>query len=606
MIRTQFLIGLFVLFLKASAFSGLEPEFLQRKWIDQSGGMLDLNLISIDLDDSGRHILCATERTVYLSENNGRSWRAVFRTGSFVDDEEDYIEEPDQDDQESDISTNFDRDDYDVDDLYYRGVLDEEEEIDDLSDEELRERLIDLGLLEEPDTDTDEEVDIGDEDPDFIEEIQVVIRQVRWDSTDPRYAYLVTDRGLYRSMDSGHRWEELPANAGPANTGITRVCVIAPEGDVLILQNGKLLISNDHGLTFDVVEGVLDQGRMLDLETDRINGRVIVAITESSVIIASLNHAVLENIRVLQPPIQAQMINLSSQNEIYLGGPTGLYRITKDHEFSEVSEEEISGVRIQDLLVSLNTTILATNRGLYFWNSLTGEGQFHNPGLSEYNVRELALNPTRPEEIWIATATGIFMLSDQTGMSFDPMIATFLPDEYPTLNDVIRASMRHAQIDIARDRNWYNGSLNRIWFPKVEFCLTSMAIRRTNYTRNPEVWISGGKAYTGPVNERYDLWQNDPFDVRLSLSWSPRFYCFDRSDVSMSKRLRSEVRRRNKMLVDIRDKYNKLGRLYMELSTSGNPGRTIDMVLNIQEIEAQINALTGFQFDTLFQKGLRY
>ncbi len=212
--RIHLIIGLTLIFATPGAFSGLEQEFFGKTWVDHSWGMLDLELTSIDLDASGTRILCSSEKVVYLSINKGRSWKIVFRSRTVPSVEEELPQDETIEDFEAEEADEFDRDDFDPEDLIYRGVLDEDEDIDDLSDEELQERLIDFNLIDEVDDDRDDQDDPEEELPPPDEYDGVVIRQVRWDPVNPQYAYLATSDGLYRSMNFGTQWEHLAAVSG--------------------------------------------------------------------------------------------------------------------------------------------------------------------------------------------------------------------------------------------------------------------------------------------------------------------------------------------------------------------------------------------------------
>ncbi len=87
--------------------------------------------------------------------------------------------------------------------------------------------------------------------------------------------------------------------------------------------------------------------------------------------------------------------------------------LPRDRNWEAHPVAEFPDVKIHDVTATLNSIILATNRGLYFWNSLSGDGRFFNNGLTDYDIREVAVNPENAQEIWVATGSGVFELARQ-------------------------------------------------------------------------------------------------------------------------------------------------------------------------------------------------
>lgn len=572
-------------------------------------------MISIDLEDSGSKILCATRRTVYLSEDAGGSWRAVFRLDADAADdadEEDAEEETqtirterESFESETDQNDEFDRDDYDADDLYYLGVLEEDEDMEDVSDEELLERLLESGVLEESEEDEETEAEDASEseDPERDEEESRSIRDVCWNPGNPRYAYIATDQGLFLSTEFGRRWEPADRPSASRVTGTGAVCIVSPEGTVLTAQGHDVQISFDHGRTFRPLGGLWESAFVRDLETDRFHGRLTLIATDREIIVGEVEDSRFQLIRTIGHSIDVHSASVSPAGGIFIADQERLYHLSAENDWVPLNVLNLEQTTIRDIACTSDRVLLATNRGVLEWDFLTGDLNRLNPGLMDLNVREIRLNLADPEEVWIATGSGIFQLSGHPPRRTTPGIGRYMPIDYPEIDQIIRASLIHAQIDVVRDRGWLPDSKRRSWYPQVEFSYTRASIQQSLYSRTPEIWFDDGVPYKGPFTERFDRWENDPIDLQLSLSWRPALQCFDQSMLLATNRLRIEMACRQETMNMVQDLYSKLDQLYMERTMTTETAQLVYILLRIEKTEALLNALTGFEFDSRFRKG---
>ncbi|HPQ39897.1 MAG TPA: hypothetical protein PLV45_05940, partial [bacterium] len=89
-------------------------DAIRWSWHDLSLGILDLDIHTIDVEGSGQQILAVSNRAIYRSEDAGQSWRYVYRLTTDTRIVEAEIAEP----AAGEDDTEFDRSNYDPDDLY--------------------------------------------------------------------------------------------------------------------------------------------------------------------------------------------------------------------------------------------------------------------------------------------------------------------------------------------------------------------------------------------------------------------------------------------------------------------------------------------------------
>lgn len=586
-----------------------ESGFASRRWDDRSRGMLDLSLVTIDVDVSGHRILCASETRVYLSENRGRTWRKVLKPRLLHDWDDrsaDDVEiEREEDDLRVDIEQRFDRSEYDYDELYEMDILDAGEDIDSLSDEELQELLEAAGILETLDA-----VEWEDEDQDAVEkDIESVfetetlsVRQVCWNPVYRRYAYAATSHGLYVSSDGGWRWTKTTVTDTENVDDVQGITALSPEGLVVVALQDGMYMSYDQGVTFTKQDSVPSHRQFLDMEADRHLDNSIVALSESSVVWGRIGD------QVQSEPIQIQtgtgttrLITVTDSGRIVVADGNTFLSMTEMGQWESFLIPELSGTEIREIDVSDQSIVCATNRGVYFWNIPTKKGRYLNAGLTDYDIRDIAVNPRNTGEIWIASALGAFVFVPGDPIAPEISFKRYIPENFPMLEELIHKSLQHAEIDLFRDRARFDNLTKGVWFPQIDVICRVAPRTRHQITRSTVSSVSGGHYYTGPISERYVYWDRDRFGIHVRLSWKPNLAIFNRYELPAHLRLRNENTRKNRHMHDVRRLYTMLAQLYQEKQRVEDARHEIDYCLRIQQVQAQLDALTGYTYDQLSQ-----
>ena len=587
-------------------------DLLSRTWEDKSSGILDLSLVSIDVDISGRRILCASNSRVYLSENKGRSWQMVLKPRqTYAWDEittEEMVKE-EKEDEGGDVDTEkkFDRSEYDEEELYDLEILDFDEELDSITDEELEERLEEVGIVEI----FEDIMDLDDEDIDTYEENvesffdtnNIVIRQVCWNPVFTQYAYAATNQGLFISSNAGRNWIKVSvANEDPIED-ILALTVVSPDGLVLVILSERIYVSSYQGTSFSELEGILQNQIFINIEADKNLDNSIVILTENYMYWGRIGEVFqtepIDRSVFLTTP---HFITVTDTGSIYVGGENFLVSLAETGFWNELNIPGLLGDTIQKIDTVPGYVVIAANRGVFFWDILAQGGRYHNAGLTDYDVRDIAVNFLNPKEIWIATASGVFLLTAPVIFEPDSIKMEYMPEKLPALEELINTSLRHAEIDLFRDRIWFERKHRGAWLPEIDFTCRYSPRIRDRMTRNTVFSVSRGRVYTGPISERYDHWDRELFRVHVGLSWKPNLIAFNHHELSIQQRIRSENMRKNKHMKTIRKLYVLLAQLYRDRQLAESVQEEIDHYIRIQQVQAQLNALTGYSFNQLFDK----
>ncbi|MGB3974913.1 MAG: hypothetical protein WBM02_07475 [bacterium] len=588
------------------------PDLLSRVWKDKSSGILDLSLVSIDIDVSGRRILCASNTRVYLSENKGQSWQMVlkprqaYRWDEIKDEETAKVDKEDEE-TEIDVEKEFDRSEYDEEELYELEILDFEEELDSISDDELKERLEKAGIFEAPEgiKELDDDDDAGHEEDaeSFFETDNIIIRQVCWNPVFSQYAYAATNQGLYISSNAGRNWLKISVTNSDFVEDILSVTVASPDGLVIAVLREGIFVSEPQGTSFSELNGVMPNQVFIDIETDQYFDNSLVVLSENSIYWGKIGEIfqteTIDRSMFITAP---HFITVTDVGLIVIGGDNYLGVMTETGHWRAYEIPGLLRGGVQQIDHVPGFILAATNRGVFIWNISTQSGRYHNVGLTDYDVRDIAVNFQNPEEIWIATASGVYLLSFPGIVESEIPSMKFLPEKLPALEELIKVSLHHAEIDLFRDRIWFERKQRGVWLPEIDFTCRIAPRVHEKMTSNTVIAVTKGTVFTGPISERYDQWDRDLFRVHVELSWKPNLMAFNQFELSIQQRIRSENVRKNRQMKNIRKLYILLAQLYRDRQLAENMQEEIDNYIKIQQVQAQLNALTGYSFDQLLDK----
>lgn len=587
-----------LLLLPLIAEAGEFQDTSQRTWYDHSRGILDLDMKTIDVDGTGQRILAASDRSVYRSTDGGRTWQMVlkFTAGFEPETAEAEVEE------DVDEPPEFDRSDYDADDLFRSGILEEGEEFDDIDDEDLRERLEDAGLLEYDTTGQSprESAPVPDS-PETDEYRRDRTHQIRWDPVDNRFAYLATDRGFFVSRDGGNSWTETRTGMIQGRQSVTGVVVLHPSGTVLIAVDEGLRVSMDHGGSFTDYPADIFGGSISDLESDATQPDTAVCSGENGVFLLTATGSVRKiSLAPSAATEDVRAVGIEDGSNCFISRANRLAYLKQDGSWSEIPTATFGGMGIRDIDVSPFSVAVAGSRGVYVWDRLTASGGFKNAGLTDTDIRDIVICKHDRHEFWVATASGVFALKPSGMTAPGTLKTTALQQAFPGINEVMTAALLFAESNLARDSRWVRRSKQRDLFPLVDLEADYYDLNSEGYGGSDVTVISGGTPYIGPIDEVYQRWNDNRFDISLRLKWYPGFSVFNNDDLKIRERIGREAVRRQELLDTVRRTYFAFLAESARSTEMTHDLRTqVQASLMVQELQARLDALTGFKFEEM-------
>ncbi|MCD4653301.1 hypothetical protein K8T06_05145 [bacterium] len=562
-------------------------------WQDKSLGMLDLNLKSVAVDSSGVRILAASDETLYLSVDNGNSWNIVFNLNSRVLKSDD--PEPSYPVTKKTEEHEFDRSDYDSDDLQRDGILEEDEDLDDIDDDDLRKRLEDAGLLEEErDIVVEEQVELRQED--LL--IAGGIIQVVWDPVNVDIAYFGTDQGVYVSRDSGLSWSIVDISSLNRGLKVKAIAVLPPDGDLVVVSDEGLFLSIDNAQSFNSVGSTEKYSGLVDIESDLSGKKMLITADSSGVYVFSRDLKHLFKVASGVVGIDSiQSVAIYDDENIYAASRDHLYFLNETGGWSLIPGISFAGTEIRDIAVSSRWLVAATSRGVFVWNRSSNKGRFFNNGLTEHSIWDIGFNPKNPEQIWIATASGIYVLEKSTGLKRGQKSIVGLPMGFPSLASLIQSAVIFAEVDIKRESAQIHRTRNRGFFPWISIILDNSDKNVDGYAMSDVIASCSGRFYIGPMDEIYGSDDKKTLDFSLSMRWEPNLSIFDNDELKVRERFGKEINRRNKIINHINLIYDALANEYLRKNTSYNMQKLITTELKIQQFQAELDALTGFVYN---------
>jgi len=556
-------------------------------WQDLSWGILDLDLKTLDIDSGGHRILTASSRSAYLSIDQGRTWELVFKLGKEA--KNNSLLESSQNTNSENREVIFDRSDYDPDDLYRSGVLEEGEDFDDIDDEDLQKRLEDAGILEEQQEDDPK----NNEMPESIESIDFIgIVQVAWDPSDANTAYLSTNKDLYISKDSGNTWTK--NTALPGNLNIIGLAVQAPGGDLVVASKKSLYLSLNRGQSFQLLDKAF-ASEYFDIDQNISKESVLLACSAGIGVfgkgLIQADYWISESAGVEQ--IQSITIY---DDDLFAAGNDRLYHYQPSGIWSVIPGVSFTGVKIKDIVLSEKFLLAATSRGVFAWDRSLKQGKYINTGLTEYNVRDIKFNPADREQIWIATSSGIYVSVKSRLLNEKALSRSEISEDLPALESVIESALRFAEVDLKRDSINSKKIRKRSCFPQINLVLAKKTYNWEGYAQSDVISLANGSVYIGPVDEIYVDIKKRSFDASVAFIWEPQFSIFSADLLKVRKRFSKEISRRNKIIQNISLLYTSILDEFIKKNTLSDTRNQVIIELKIQQLLAELDAATGFVY----------
>ena len=416
--------------------------------------------------------------------------------------------------------------------------------------------------------------------------------------------YAATGNGLYRSTDSGERWERI--FSGKIELENQCMTVLGMGEIILVGTKAGLFISRDNGRIWYKQQVGIGSKAIINIESGAAKDADIYLVAAcgilrsldkgkswKSIFIDNRQKEITEEFATedaelteKKSVIYSLKVDRNNSSRLYFCTMKGVY---KSSDYGQ-SWEKLTEYGLLDRDVKM--IYLADNSELY---ALTKSGVFLyrnerwmelSMGLVAGKLNYLVLD--NRANIYIAGEKGLFRwkpthIPDRTS---SVMLQEYLKHE-PCIKDVQRAAIKYAEVDPEKIARWRKQASKKAWLPKL-----SADLGRN--TTDLWHWETGSSAI-GQSGDDLLRRGKDSLDWDVSISWdlSELIWSADQTSIDVRSKLMVELRD------DILDQVNKLYferlRLQSELDNLAieDKSKRFDKQLKLAELTAALDSLTA-------------
>lgn len=386
--------------------------------------------------------------------------------------------------------------------------------------------------------------------------------------------FIGTGSGLYRTDNNGKDWNK--DNNLPAGFPVRSITIDNSRADIIYTATGKgIYKSTNNGIDWQRIfvtnlpeindtismqdEAIYSEGINTDIEIKSI----VIDPSDSNIVFAGTTAGLL--------------ITQDSGSTWRKGGNSGL--IDRDIRCIDVSSKDPDSI------------FAATGKGVFRYSKTSDNWHELYNGLVSSDIRSVAFSydqDTGSIALWAATKNGLYKMvpiakafSDHSKIEAHQVLSEFANE--PTIEEIREAAMIYAEVQPEKIEGWRKAAAMKALLPDLTF----------KYDKN-KAWQSDDYFLSGTyIDDK--IKEDKDSGWSISLSWELGDLIWNESQTSIDTR--------SKLMVELRDDIlNEVTRLYFErrrmqiemlLSSHENIKEKIDKELRLQELTADIDALTG-------------
>jgi ligand-binding sensor domain-containing protein len=286
-----------------------------------------------------------------------------------------------------------------------------------------------------------------------------------------------------------------------------------------------------------------------------------------------------------QSKIRFIALDRDKPDTLYLGTDQGI-KTSSDSglTWKSLARSGLLEKRINFVLAQGQKVYAGTEKGLYVYDKDRESWQEAYKGIPLTNIKCLSYDETN-DTVWIASNKGIYKTTEGTFGNYKYW------DDFsgePEINAVQKWAIEYAQVQPEKICRWRKQARIRALLPKVSVGWDQS--KSDTY----EIYTSASTNYC--VNGPQDA--SSGWD--LSVSWELGDLVWGTDQTSIDVRSRLMVQLRNDILDDVTRTYFERRRLQIELmDINANPKKRAEKELRIQELTANLDALTGSRFSAM-------
>lgn len=439
--------------------------------------------------------------------------------------------------------------------------------------------------------------------------------------SDSDVIFAGTDEGLYQSTDGGSRWEKIYSGIGELEGSVLSVAVDPVNHETVYIGTGAgLYSSQDGGKTWKREHGLPQAAQVSDIAIDHTDPAIIYAAAEDGIYKRLNSGSGWEKVffsnyaeggavdetgesdnqgSKLKTEVSKILIDPADNETVYAGTSEGLFiSVDGGIQWSKTGSTGLLSDTLRDIIINPaepGYVYAATDRGVFRYSGQARRWEAVYMGLSSSDIRSLALGGLAGNSnaaLWAATKRGVFktvpVIQNERAFSDAGDVEGVLDafDHEPSIAEIREAAIRYAEVQPEKIDKWRKAAEKKAWLPSVRFAYSE-----------GEDWQSSTYFYS-TASEKYsndDITKGNDDAWSVSLTW-------DLSDLVWSTD-QTSIDNRSKLMVQLRDDIlNEVTRLFFErrrlqyqaaLSTPGAVLERIEADLRLQELTANIDALTG-------------
>jgi photosystem II stability/assembly factor-like uncharacterized protein len=416
----------------------------------------------------------------------------------------------------------------------------------------------------------------------------------------PQGVFACSEDGLFASQDGMSDWKGIFKGVGDKEGNARHITLLEDKRLYLATDSG-LFISSDNGNTWvrDDIGGPGLGVRWLEFFED-----VFIAATAGGVYKNSgegwkrtfvtareeTEHdvdAADENSRIIKP---VNSITLARGN-IFLAADSGVFfSEDKGESWKEFTGAGAASLKIRKLAYK-DKLYAATDKGVFMFLERERTWKPLYNGMPATDVRDISIGADG--YLWAATNRGLYKYKTSVGSGprseyhcLDPEINRIMESfkDEPGINEVQKAAIEYAEVHPDKIREWRSAAGKKALLPDV-----SVGIDR--YVTDYWHWDSGTNPDTLQKGRDAVCWD-------VTMTWDMGEFIWNSDQTSIDTRSKLMVELRDDILNEITRVYFERRRLQIEMfvSPAGDLKLSLEKELRLQELTADIDALTGNYF----------
>lgn len=362
--------------------------------------------------------------------------------------------------------------------------------------------------------------------------------------------FLGTKKGLFISMDSGLTWQKKPGEISNLNV---------------------IWIESMDGLVFAAVEkGVyknINNGWKRTFVTNR-------AETEYDADIVDGDN------RAIKPVNSIAMV----KNNIFLATDSGIFfSEDKGETWKDFINAGLISLKVKRLVYKDNL-YAATNKGIFMFFEQEKLWRPLYKGMPTKDTVDIAIDADG--DLWAAAKKGLYRIklrgADDKNYESSEILESF--NNEPSIREVQNAAIEYAEVNPAKIKQWRDSAAKKALLPNVSVGLDRYV---TDYWH----WDSGTNPDTLQKGKDAVSWD-------IAMSWDMGELIWNQDQTSIDTRSKLMVELRGDIMSEVTRTYFERRRLQIDLTASPcqDLKRSLERELRIQELTADIDALTGGYF----------